>query len=607
MGKVQKLSKGGMIRKVAGRKYFGAGGAATPLSGPTNTTSTASTKGSGGIGSIANTVANNPTVNPAGHAANVVSSHIPVVGSAIAPILNPIGAIGGVLGALGDSMNNNFQATGANIQAGTNADQLNNAYTGAQNALDQQQAITTQMQPGTAQGLGTQNALTGQLQGVVNGTGPNAAQAALAANTQKNVANQAALMAGQRGASGNAGLLARQAAQQGAATQQEAVGQAGLQQAQQQIAAQQQLQGLAGQQVGQGAASIQGLNNAQQNEQNILQGANTAFNNASVANQANVNNVNAGVAAGNQKAQNGLLGGVLGGVGDAIGFAKGGEVSHHCAGAHCTDRQHSMHMMAGGGQLQVASPVAAAGGVGPWLQSSTNTNGPQIEQTQPIADDGKNPFEHKKFDPNKPSALYKKLHPAAAPNPADTGYGMSGPSDVTPLSAEFNTDQSFGMSGPSDVPINEDDGGWIQSKPDTSGPSISTDGTPAASSDSSSGLSSLLPLAMMALSKGGEIDWEEHFHGGGKVPAMVSPGERYLSPEDVKKVIHEGANPLKSGVKFKGKAQVKGDSLKNDNIPATLQEGGVVIPRHIMNKKSRDHAELFVRRAVHMKSPKGGK
>lgn len=626
MGKRQKLSKGGLIKKIAGRHYFDAGGNTT-LSGPSNTTSSASTTGASnaGVGGVINKASSGLT--QAGNAVSKIPGIGGVAGGALNAWASPIQAGLGFVGDILGGTQNQFQATGANIQAGTNADQLNNAYTGAQNALDQQQGFAGQMQPGTAQGLGTQNALTGQLQGVINGTGPNAAQAALAANTSKNVANQAALMAGQRGSSANAGLLARQAAQQGAATQQEAVGQAGLQQAQQQIAAQQQLQGLAGQQVGQGATAIQGLNNAQQNEQNILQGANTAFNNASVANQANVNNVNAGVAAGNQKANSGLLGGVLGGVGSALGFAQGGEVSHHCAGAHCTDRQHSMHMMASGGQLQVAPPVVQAGGVGPWLASSTNTNGPQIEATpqQPV-DNGPNPFEYKKSDPENPSGLYKMFHKSS--NTSQSGVDSNGkdPSTYKNDVGDYNSagvsgqqaDQNAASAPPaeevnvssgigSDLPdVNMDEGGWLQSKPDTDAPQMP--GSPAApSSDSGGGIASLIPLAAMALNHGGEIDWEQHFYGGGPVKAMVSAGERYLNPEEVKKVIHEGANPLKSGIKFSGKAKVKGDSLKNDTIPATLEEGGVVIPRHIMNKKNRDHAELFVRRAVHMKSPKGGK
>src|ERR1700679_261280 len=71
-------------------------------------------------------------------------------------------------------------------------------------------------------GLGNQSQVYGQLQGVANGTGPNPAQAQLAQATGANTANQAALMAGQRGSAANVGLLARQAAQQGAANQQAA-------------------------------------------------------------------------------------------------------------------------------------------------------------------------------------------------------------------------------------------------------------------------------------------------------------------------------------------------------------------------------------------------
>jgi hypothetical protein len=93
---------------------------------------------------------------------------------------------------------------------------------------------------------------------------------------------------------------------------------------------------------------------------------------------------------------------------------------------------------------------------------------------------------------------------------------------------------------------------------------------------------------------------------GGPVRAMVSPGERSLSPDDVKKVIEQGANPLKLGKVFDGKAKVKGDSLKNDNIPTTLAEGGVILPRHITNKKDPEKAALFVHRAIHQKKP-GGK
>ena len=107
MGKIQKFSKGGRIKKIAGKHYFDAGGSTT-LSGPSS--------------------------NPAGGATGPTT---------VAP-----GITGAVSGALG--LNDQFQGQGANIQAGTNAAQLNNAYTGAQTGLAQQQALAGQMQPGTA-------------------------------------------------------------------------------------------------------------------------------------------------------------------------------------------------------------------------------------------------------------------------------------------------------------------------------------------------------------------------------------------------------------------------------------------------------------------------
>jgi hypothetical protein len=548
MGKIQKFSKGGRIKKIAGKHYFDAGGSTT-LSGPSS--------------------------NPAGGATGPTT---------VAP-----GITGAVSGALG--LNDQFQGQGANIQAGTNAAQLNNAYTGAQTGLAQQQALAGQMQPGTAQGLGTQANLTGQLQGVIAGTGPNAAQTALNQNTATNVANQAALMAGQRGAGANAGMLARQAAQQGAATQQQAVGQAATTQAQQQIAAQQQLADLAAQQVGQGQASVQGVNQTQQNEQNILQGANTAANNANVAMQSNINNVNAQAALANQQQAGNIVSGIGGMAAGLVGLAKGGEVeSHHCAGAHCTDRQHSMHMMAAGGPLSVSKGQPKTG-VGPWVNSTPDTSGPAANTAAPSAPTVASPF----------AGIGSDKEPAA---PTDTA-----PGEVAAAENNYGTAANNFGAGATPASV-QNFGAQPLSVPN----SASAFSSPAPSLAGGGGISQLAPLAMLALAKGGNIAKGPHkshvanfLAAGGEVPAMVSPGERYLNPEEVKEVVEHGSNPLKMGKKFEGKAKVKGDSLKNDNISTTLQEGGVVLPRHIMNKKNRDHAELFVRRAVHMKSPKGGK
>ena len=91
-------SKGGMIKKIAGRHYFDDGGSTT-LGGPS------------GQGPAAATVNNNGLT----------------------------GTVGNALG-----LNNQFQGQAAPIQQGTNAAQLNNAYTGAQSGLTQQQQLSKQ-------------------------------------------------------------------------------------------------------------------------------------------------------------------------------------------------------------------------------------------------------------------------------------------------------------------------------------------------------------------------------------------------------------------------------------------------------------------------------
>ncbi len=188
-------------------------------------------------------------------------------------------------------------------------------------ALQNQQSLLNQLNPYAQQGLGTQSNVLQQqqqlaqaLQMQAQGQGPNPAQAQLAQNTAANTANQAALMAGQRGSGANAGLLARQIGQQGAATQQASVGQAATLQAQQQIAAQQQLaqqqqamQQAATQQVGQYQNQISNYGNQTLGAQNSAYGAIGAANQQAGANQASVNQGNSAI-----------TGAILGGLGGAF-------------------------------------------------------------------------------------------------------------------------------------------------------------------------------------------------------------------------------------------------------------------------------------------------
>lgn len=373
-------------------------------------------------------------------------------GAAIGSVIPGIGtAIGGAVGAIGGFLSSLFGGGGPqmpNITDPVTGAQITDAAGRVIASQDQLASFANNLQG--ADGVKNQTAVFNQLQGVANGTGPNPAAAMLAESTGQNVANQGALMAGQRGASSNVGLIARESAQQGAATQQQAVGQAATLESNQQLNALNSEGAIAGQQVGETQNALSASNTAATNNQGQLLNAEGQYNTNITGGQGNVNT-------NNTSTTNTLI-------------------------------------------PQVASVVkGVAAGVGD-SATKTGTTG-----TAP------------------PAAT-------TAPKLAQGGEVMDGPHQ--------------------------------------------------------SHVANFLALAK-----------------GGKVPAMVSPNEVYLSPEKVRQVIHEGANPLKIGEKIGGKAKVKGDSRKNDTVPKTLEEGGVVIPRsHVKNPEK---AELFVHKAVlkHMKRP----
>lgn len=308
---------------------------------------------------------------------------------------------------------------------------VSSAQTDVNSALAKQRAFLQQLR--AQNGIQNQSNVFNQLQGVANGQGPNPAQAMLDQATGNNIASQAALMAGQRGAGANAGLIARQAAQQGGNLQQQAAGQGAVLQANQSLGALNQLGGIAGQQVGQQANATMGLNQAAQGNQQQVLNAINAQNQNKVSQQNTLNNANAGLANTRLQGQQGIISGVMGGVGTAVGLAQGGEVP---------------------------APMA--------ISMPANPSGPQSNVAK------------------------------------------------------------FHMYGPSQP---------------------------------------------MMLSQ------------GGKVPAMVSPGEVYVKPQDVQAVAQKKALATEAGEKIPGKAKVKGDSLKNDVVSKDLDAGGVVIPRSIMESK----------------------
>ena len=234
------------------------------------------------------------------------------------------------------SANNAFGLAGNQIQT------FGSDFT-TQNGYQAGLAPTTQSnyQPGmdlglnaVQAGMGSQGSIQAQQQGLANqllaqsqGQGPNPAQAQLAQNTANNVATQGALMASQRGASANAGLMARQAAQQGAATQQAAVGQSATLQAQQQLAAQ---NALMNQQATMGSQNIaqEGVGANLYGQSGNLQ---NAQNSGLVQNYGMAQGINAKTAGENADAVNKTTGGLMNGAGGILSalLSKGGEVPSH--------------------------------------------------------------------------------------------------------------------------------------------------------------------------------------------------------------------------------------------------------------------------------------
>lgn len=358
------------------------------------------------------------------------------------PFLAPIAiAAGGALASKGISKL--LTPKGPKLAKAATGEQAQQSTQSAQDALAQQQAFVNALNQG--QGLQNQQNVFNQLQGVAEGTGPNPALAAFNQATGQNIANQAALMGSQRGASANPALLARLAAQQGAGLQQNAAGQAATLQAQQQLAALNQLGGIAGQQVGQ---QLQGNQMQNQAAQGLQQNLFNAITNQNAATQNKQNAYTADL----NKTAGGILSGSSAGIAGMFG---GGSPS------------------SGSGNAGGANLVAPPGNI---QQKTSFAEGGEVRSKLP----------HK-------SQIGRHLY--------------------------------------------------------------------------------------------GEMPAMAH---GGKVPALVSPGEKYLSPKEAEKVAQGKKDVKKAGQMIPGKAKVKGDSLKNDVVEKDLKEGGVVIPRSITQSKDAD-------------------
>lgn len=235
-----------------------------------------------------------------------------------------MGAVSGMLGLGGGAGGTGFAGPGsADIVKPVSKEQAQTSYDANQQALAQQQALVQAIQ--AQNGLGNQSSVYNQLSQIAQGQGPNPALAQLANATGANTANQAALMASQRGTGANPALIARQAAMQGANNQQQAAGQAAALQAQQSLGAIEGMGNLANQQAQQQIGTTQGLTAAQQNEQQNLLNSIAQQNASAVGMQSNINQANAGLAGQTMGMTGSILGGLANAGGGAMfGGAKGG-------------------------------------------------------------------------------------------------------------------------------------------------------------------------------------------------------------------------------------------------------------------------------------------
>ena len=227
------------------------------------------------------------------------------IGNAVGGVLKGAGGTLGSItgfGGVGGGKGLNYNPGFFDPLQPVNLDQTNTAYNQTQGGLSQQQAFINALSGlggagNQANVFSQQQQLANQLQSLADNTStqPSLAQTQLSQATGQNVAQQAALMASQRGASNNAGLIARQAANLGQGAQQQAAGQGAILDVQQKLAVLGALQnqqnimaGLANQQVSNQGQAIMGYNQAGQSQQNALLNAMNAYNQNKIGMQQNV-------------------------------------------------------------------------------------------------------------------------------------------------------------------------------------------------------------------------------------------------------------------------------------------------------------------------------
>lgn len=452
-----------------------------------------------------------------------------------------MGFVGGLLG-----VNGGVNGTGisgpqsASIQAPTTDAQIKGSFDTAQLGLTNQQDFLRQVQ--AQNGLQNQSNVYNQLQSIVNGTGPNPALAQLANATGANAANQASMMAAQRGASSNPGLIARQAAQQGANIQQQAAGQGAALQAQQQLNAINASGNLATNQANQQAGATNAFAQSGQGEQANLLNAVSGQNNARVGNQSNINNVNGALVGQTMGMQGQLMGNIAGGAGAAMSLAQGGMVPGYADGG-----------------IAVTTP-----GPGASITPSANPSAPRSRVANFMSN---------------PQAIQS---PQASVGTAGNVIGSAIGQGIKSLFSSSPSDDMAQKYADADVALD------YHRDPDAMGPETAEQAR-AGTTEEMPASADGMPMAAK----------------GGKVPVLLSPGERKLTPKAAQKVA-KGANPIEESTVVPGKytpGDTK-DDYDKDTTKDAVEPGTVILPKSVTQAK---HPEWAAHRFMVQLAAKGGK
>jgi hypothetical protein len=490
----------------------------------------------------------------------------------------------------------------------TNEQQIMNSYAGVQQNLGGQAGLLQALQQ--QNGLGNQSQVYGQLQGVANGTGPNPAQAQYQANIQNIAAQQAGAISSQKGIS--PALANREIAQQGGAAMQNAAAQGQANTAAQQLGAMQQ----SGQMANTMAANQIGQQNANTGSQlaeqgNVLNAAGAA-NQGAIAMQGNINNINGMLAGQTMGQQNSLMTGALTGGGSLVMGAKGGMVQRYDDGgdvesANFSNDSDAATVQAPSDNASIAAPQAPAakgksgGGAGaiaglaalfadggpvPTFAPPANysasiapmgmtggisapEDGPASRFGQFLAGVGSTQggvvsIPGMQLSNQQPSSM--------GANKAVSGIGGAFKKLFAKPAATAKTPQSQQAGGPNFIDKGSQgaaDQLSTQNQLDQAGAPVMAPGQVDAVV---SGVDTSSPAPAAP---------SDEYAKGGKVDALVSPGEVWLTPKKAK-LVAKGKNALSVGERIAGTPKVQGNSYANDTVPKKLEVGGIVIPNSIM-------------------------